>query len=200
MDIVVSDNHLNINNSIVKILTKYLITGFHHISTSQDLWDYEKFYDKTYEEYMRYCFIHSIFNGEHLEDINILDFEDISYNMDYKVFLHMCKCVKQEYDNFGEGEILFANMFDMDTDTEQRIINNYALAYITEQIIYDNLYIPIIKIYRNIFKIEAHKKKHSKLINLYTKLDIKNKQKKTISRILNNKFDTDIIQNIISAY
>ena len=41
---------------------------------------------------------------------------------------------------------------------------------------------------------------HYKLINLCEKLDKLNKQKNTISKILNNKFDTDIIQNIIDCY
>ncbi len=88
----------------------------------------------------------------------------------------MCKYVKNDYDCYDNGE-MFAGMFDMDTNTEQRIINNYALAYITEQIAYDNLNSKtIIKIHRNIFKIEANKKKHSGLINLYEKLDKKNKK------------------------
>jgi len=95
---------------------------------------------------------------------------------------------------------MFANMFDMDTDTEQRIINNYALAYITEQIIYDNLEHIIIKIFRNIFKLKANKKKHSGLINLYNKLDKLNKKKIVINKILNDKFNTDILQNITEFY
>jgi hypothetical protein len=49
-------------------------------------------------------------------------------------------------------------------------------------------------------KYNLHKNKHSGLINLYTKLDIKTKQKKTISKILNNKFDMDILQNILDCY
>lgn len=199
---IITNNQENINHSIEKILIDNLITGFKLISSSQGLWDCENFSNTNYYDYMREGIIHSLFNNEDLADISIFEYYEIGYTMDYKTFLNMCKFVKEDYDNFGEGEILFANMFDMDTDTEQKIINNYALGYITETLLYfDNLdNITIIKIHRNIFKFEAHKKKHSKLINLYTKLDKKNKQKKTISRILNNKFDTDILQNIISAY
>ena len=200
MDTIVSNNHLNINKKIEKILIEDLISGFDLICDSQGLWDCEKFYDMTYEDYMRECIIHNNFNNEELEDMSIFELNEIGYTMDYKLFLHMCKCVKGETDMFGDGTEMFAYMFDMEIDTEQRIINNYALFYITEQIIYNNLEHTIIKIYRNIFKIEANKKKHSGLINLYTKLYNKNKQKKTISKILNDQFDTDILQTILQSY
>ena len=198
-DIIVSGNHININNSIEKILIDNLISGFDLISMSQDLWDCENFSNMCYEDYMRDFVIQDLFNDEELADISIFEYYKIGYTMDYKIFLHMCKCVKEEYDNYDNGE-MFAEMFYMDTDTEQQIINNYALFYITEKIVYNRLEHTIIKIHRNIFKFEANKKKHNKLINLYNKLDKLNKKKIIINKILNDKFDTDILQNIIQFY
>ena len=54
--------------------------------------------------------------------------------------------------------------------------------------------------YKNIYKTERNNKKHNKLIKFYNKLERKNKQKKTIIKILDSKFNQDIIQNIISVY
>ena len=203
MDIIVNANHLNINISIQKILIDSLITVFKNITNNftECFCDCMNLYNPNmcYDDFMRDYVIHNKFNVEELADINVLELYEIDYTMDYKIFLHMCKCVKEEYDNFDNGE-MFADMFDMDTNTEQRIINNYALFYISEQIIYDNLEHTIIKIFRNIFKFQANKNKHSGLINLYNKLDKLNKKKIVINKILNDKFDTDILQNIIEFY
>tara|TARA_R110000787_G_scaffold246233_1_gene351990 strand:- start:35 stop:517 length:483 start_codon:yes stop_codon:yes gene_type:complete len=111
----------------------------------------------------------------------------------------MCKCVNENYDSFDTGE-LFANMFDMDTDTEQKIINNYALAYITEQVVCNWLGHTIIKIYKNIFKNQANKNKYSRLISLYDKyithLNNINK-KKTIDKIfINTPLPIELIDKI----
>ena len=150
-----SHNQENINNCIEEILIESLISGFELISADQSLWDCENFENYDYHTYIRDCIIHSNFNEEHLRYENILDYENKSYNIDYRTFLNMCKYVKNDYDRY----------------------DNDALAYITEQIAYDNLNSKtIIKIHRNIFKIEANKKKHSGLINLYEKLDKKNKK------------------------
>jgi len=84
-------------------------------------------------------------------------------------------------------------------DIKSNIINLYALYYIQQD--YDfSIDYPIVNLLRNCSKYNYHKNKHSGLINLYTKLDKKNKQKKTISKILNNKFDMDILQNILDCY
>jgi hypothetical protein len=200
------DNQEHINDCINNILIQELIDTFKNITNNtyiQSFWDCMDFYNPNmyYDDFMRDYPILKKFNNEDLTDINILEYYKMDYTMDYKTFLNMCKCVKQDYDNYDNGE-MFADMFDMNTDTERRIINAYAYSYITEQVLYyDNLdNKTIIKIFRNIFKIKANKKKHSGLINLYEKLDKLNKKKIIINKILNDKFDTDILQNIIEFY
>jgi len=91
-------------------------------------------------------------------------------------------------------------MFDEDENTETKIINMYAYFYIKEEWCFIQGGFIFLDKMRNIAKYNFHKKKYNKLINLYEKLDKKNKQKKTIIKILNDKFHTDIIQNIICAY
>ena len=184
MDIIVSRNQQNLNSTIEDILIEELISSFSLISDSQNYWDCEFFEVYNYKNYMKEDIIYNIFSEE---DNNIFENNNKCYVMDYKLFLHMCKCVKQDFDNFDNGEV-FADLFDMDAATEQTIINNYALAYIKEQVVCDNLEHTIIKIYKNIFKNKVNKYKHSGLISLYDKyithLNNINK-KKTVIKLLN---------------
>ena len=133
-------------------------------------------------------------------ETNILEHHNIDYTLNLKIFIHMLKYIKGTLIDEMEHFDMFCNMFDEGiSETENRVINMYALELINSDR-YDNLSYSNEKLLNNIGKYNSHKNKHNKLINLYEKLDKKNKQKKTISKILNNKFDTDIIQNIICAY
>ena len=203
MDIIVSDTHRNLNKKIEDILIKGLIRRFEFMCSTKSLWDNEldTMIDKDeFNQYMYENIIEVLFNGTRLNDINIFEFNYIDYEMDYKIFMHMCKCVREEYDMFDSG-VMFSELFTIGADTERRVINAYAYFYITSKIrdepVLDS---PIIHIYRNIAKYNFNNKKHNKLTNLYNKLDILNKKKIVISRILNDKFDTDILQTILQSY
>lgn len=203
MDIIVNDTHRNLNKKIEGILIKSLIGGFELVCSSKCLWDneYDTMIDKDeFNEYINENVIHNVFNGTQLNDTTIFECYEIGYEMDYDTFIHMCKYVKEEYDMFDSGE-MFSQLFDMDTNTEQRVINAYAYFYIRSKIrdepVLDS---PIIHIHRNIAKYNFNNNKHSGLIRLYNKLDILNKKKIVISRILNDKFDTDILQTILQSY
>jgi len=201
MDIIVNDTHRNLNKKIEDILIKSLIGGFEFVCSAKCLWDneYDDVIDKEdFNEYIIENVIQDLFNGEQLNDMTIFECYEIGYEMDYDTFIHMCKYVKEEYDMF-DGE-MFSELFDMDTNTEQRVINAYAYFYIRSKIrdepVLDS---PIIHIYRNIAKYNFNNNKHSGLIRLYNKLDISNKKKIVISKILNDKFDTDILQTILQS-
>jgi len=186
MDIIVSDNQANLNKKIEEIFIENLINKFINL-------------DNIYPSMELNIF--NIFYGDYLEftNLNILMYYNKSYDMDYKLFLHISKIVKEymiNYDDMEEED--FCNMFDMDKNTEKLIINSYCFYYIHTA--WNYLEHKIIHIFKKLFKYNSHKNKHIGLINLYTKLDIKNKQKKTISRLLNNKFDTDILDNILDCY
>ena len=203
MDIIVNDTHKNLNKKIEFIFISYLTGNFQFMCSAKSLWnnEFDTMIDKDeFNEYMYENAIESLFNGEQLNDTNIFEFCEVDYEMDYKTFMYMSKFVKEEYDMFDSGE-MFSKLFDMDTDTERRVINAYAYFYIRSKIrdepVLDSL---IIHIYRNIAKYNFNNKKHNKLINLYNKLDKLNKKKIVINKILNDKFDTDILQNIIQFY
>ena len=204
MDIIVNDTHRNLNEEIEGILIKSLIGGFELVCSSKCLWDNEfdtMIDNEEFNEYMYENVIHNVFNGKQLNDMTIFEWYEIGYEMDYKTFMHMSKFIKEEYEKFDDSGELFSELFDMDTDTERRVINAYAYFYIRNKIrdepVLDS---PIIHIHRNIAKYMFNNKKHNKLINLYNKLDILNKKKIVISKILNDKFDTDILQTILQSY
>lgn len=201
MDIIVNDNHINLNKKIEGILIKGLIGGFELVCSSKCLWDneFDTMIDKDeFNGYIDDNVIENLFNGGQLIDTNIFECYEVDYYMDYKTFMQMCKYIKDEYDMFDSS--CFLELFDMDTDTEERVINAYAYLYIRSKIrdepVLDS---PIIHIHRNIAKYNFNNKKHSGLIRLYNKLDILNKKKIVISRILNDKFDTDILQTILQS-
>jgi len=201
MDIIVNDTHRNLNKKIENILIKCLIGSFEFVCSAKCLWDneYDTMIDKDeFNEYIIENSIEDLFNGEQLNDTTIFECYEIGYEMDYNTFIHMCKYVKEEYDMFDSE--MFSQLFDMDTDTEQRIINAYAYFYIRNKIrdepVLDS---PIIHIHRNIAKYNFNNRKHSGLIRLYNKLDKLNKKKIVISKILNDKFDTDILQTILQS-
>ena len=197
-------NQDDINDNINEIFTECLIEDF--IDTIDcDYFDWYKFNsEEEYYEYFEDKFIDEVFNTPYRDD-NIFYHYDKDYTLDFKTSIKLLKYIKLWcVDNCSMGDE-FSSIFDDDVNSETKIINNYAYWYIREnwRDIYDCELTDkwlITKIYRNIAKYNLHKNKHNKLINLYEKLDKKNKQKKTIIKILDEKFDTDIIQNIISVY
>jgi hypothetical protein len=142
-----------------------------------------------------------IFNNP-LDTMNILEKYDKDYTLDLHTFINITIYVKMELVEYGDSEETYLDLFNdelSNNDNISNIINLYALYYIQQDWDF-GIDFPIVRLLRNYTKYNLHKNKHSGLINLYTKLDIKTKQKKTISKILNNKFDMDILQNILDCY
>ena len=195
-------NEDEIDNNINEIFTECLIEDFID-SIDCNYW-YEFNNDEDYYEYFEDKFIDNVFNTPY-RDGNIFYYYDKDYTLDFKTSINLLKYIKEWLvDNFDSGDI-FCDMFNDRVDSETKIINHYAYWYIREN--WRDIYVSeltdnwkITQIFKNIAKYNFHKNKYNKLINLYEKLDKKNKQKKTIIKILNDKFDTDILQNIISAY
>jgi hypothetical protein len=190
------DNIYNIDEGIVEIFCNSLVDDFMD-SVDRDIW-YNFDNEGDYIEYIREDIIEITFNRGYN---NILEEYNKSYTLDFKTSIRLLKLIKEWLVDNYDSEDIFCDMFNDNVDSETKIINQYAYWYIRDNWYNDgNGTDLIIKIFRNIAKYNSHKNKHNKLINLYTKLDKKNKQKKTIIRILNDKFDTDILQNIICAY
>jgi len=190
-------NQDEIDEGIVEIFVESLVENF--IYTVEISCWYNFYEEDDYIEYIKEDIIEPLFNSGYN---NILEEHNKSYTLDFKTSIKLLKFIKEELvDNCDCGDI-FCDMFKGGVDSETKIINQYAYWWIYQNWgddYYYNMEL-ITKIFRNIAKYNFHKNKHSGLINLYTKLDIKNKQKKTISRILNNKFDTDILDNILDCY
>ncbi len=196
-------NHDDIDNNINEIFTECLIENFTETTKYDYIDDWYKFDNEDdYYEYFEGNFIENVFNKRY---DNIFYMYDKDYTLDFKTSIKLLKYIKaQLVDDFDSGDI-FCDMFNDRVDSETKIINHYAYWYIRENwgmILEDRKTDnwKITKIFKNIAKYNFHKNNHNKLINLYEKLDKKNKQKKTIIKILDEKFNTDIIQNIISAY
>ncbi len=187
-------NQDDINEGINEIFTNSLVEDFMN-TVDSDIW-YNFDNEDDFCEYIREDIIENTFNRGY---DNILEEHNKSYTLDFKTSIRLLKFIKKELvDNYDCGDI-FCDIFNHRVDSETKIINQYAYWYISEY--WDEDYNgSVINIFRNIYRYNSNKNKHNKLINLYTKLDIKNKQKKTIIKILNNNFNTDILQNIICAY
>jgi len=84
----------------------------------------------------------------------------------------------------------YSEIFSEEKNCFEKLLQVYFYNYIS----IENL------IYESSILYYEHLQKYNKLINLYNKLERKNKQKKTIIKILDSKFNEDIIQNIISVY
>lgn len=201
----INENIYYNDSKIEDIFIKQLTNDFIFLSECSEFFDSVDSEFSDYDKYM-YDFIYTEFyhNLEKIDTVtNIFEDNEEGYKMDYGTFIQTCQVLTEFYDSdYFNDNVSFSDLFEISmTDTIQnRVINKYAEGYLKEQIEYNVLVCPIITVYRNIFKYLKNKEKHSGLINLYTKLDNKNKQKKTISKILNAKFSEDIIQNIISAY
>jgi len=185
-------NMYDIEVGIDEIFTNSLVDDFMD-TVDRDIW-YNFDNEGDFCDYIREDIIENTFNRGYN---NILEEYNKSYTLDFKTSIRLLKYIKEWLVDNYESEDIFCDMFNYRIDNEAKIINQYAYWYIKENWCDNDL---IIIIFKNIAKYNFHKNKHNKLINLYTKLDKKNKQKKTIIRILNDKFDTDILQNIICAY
>ena len=191
-----------IDNNINEIFTECLIQDFIETIDYDDCYEFNN--NEGYYVYFEDNFIDEVFNSPY-RDNNIFYHNNKDYTLDFKTTIILLKYIKLWcVDNFDD-DIGFCDMFNDDVNSQTQIINNYAYWYIREN--WRDIYVSeltdkwkITQIFKNIAKYNFHKKKHNKLINLYEKLDKKNKQKKTIIKILNEKFNTDIIQNIINAY
>lgn len=145
-------------------------------------------------------------------ETNILKYYHKDYNLDMKItelydfFKNLKEIASKSNIDYYLDDICeyfekniseTANISDIPKNIETKIINQYAIEYIHSNWKQNP---KIFKLYKNILIYNSHKKKHSKLIALYNKLNIKIKQKKTIFRILNTTFDTDIIDTILYQY
>ena len=200
-------NQHDIDNNIYEIFTECLIQNF--IETIDcDYFDWYNFDNvDDYYDYIEADFIQNVFNSPCIvrDDNNIFYYYNKDYTLDFKTSINLIKYIKVDLVDSCNRVSLFCEMFDENVNSQTKIINMYAYWSIIE---YWHMILEdrktdnwlITKIFLNIAKYNFDKNKHNKLINLYEKLDKKNKQKKTISKILNDQFDTDILQNIISAY
>jgi len=186
-------NQDEINEGIIEIFNECLLEKF--IDEIDDMFWFSN--HQQLREWIDDVPIQEIFNSGY---DNILEEHNKSYTLDFKTSINLLKYIKEELVNNYGSEDVFCNMFDEDENSETKIINMYAYFYIKEEWCFIQGGFIFLDKMRNIAKYNFHKKKYNKLINLYEKLDKKNKQKKTIIKILNDKFHTDIIQNIICAY
>jgi len=186
-------NQDEINEGIIEIFNECLLEKF--IDEIDDMFWFSNHLEL--REWIDDVPIQEIFNSGY---DNILEEHNKSYTLDFKTSINLLKYIKEELVNNYGSEDVFCNMFDEDENSETKIINMYAYFYIKEEWCFIQGGFIFLDKMRNIAKYNFHKKKYNKLINLYEKLNKKNKQKKTIIKILNDKFHTDIIQNIICAY
>jgi len=190
-----STNKKNIDNKIVEIFNECIIQDF--INQTENKYR-GIFYMSNGENFYEYLEneIENIFDSE---NDNILHFYDKDYTLDFKTSMSLLKFIKNWLVDEYEQEETFCSIFDDDTDNESKIINYYAYEFVrTDR--FDIIDSVLYRLLNNIAKYNFHKNKHSGLINLYEKLDKKNKQKNTISKILINKFNIDTVDNILDCY
>tara|TARA_S200002703_G_C3783348_1_gene241445 strand:+ start:158 stop:721 length:564 start_codon:yes stop_codon:yes gene_type:complete len=183
----------SLNEFIINIINKEFIKYIENI-------DYTKKYpareapfieDPLWEKKVSY--INDEFWEKKLSYINILDYDyDFRQFKKAKIIMSMIVYLTQnEYFNEYDPKI-FIEIFSDEKNCFEKLVkayfyyysgaNNYQLVDYSSILYYGYLV------------------KHGKLIDLYNKLDRKSKKKNTIIKILNSKFNQDIIQNIISAY
>lgn len=189
-------NKQNIDNNIVEIFNESIIEDF--INQTECKYCSSIFYMKNKENFYEYLenIIEDVFNTD---DRNIFHLCNKDYTLDFKTSIFLLKTIKNWLVDEYEQEESFCSIFDDDTNSESKIINLYAYEFVRIDR-FDIIYDVVSRLLKNIAKYNFHKNKHSGLINLYKKLDKKNKQKNTISKILINKFDTDILDNILHCY
>ena len=128
---------------------------------------------------------------------------DDAFDKTYEIFEN---CLTEHL----RDNLLLDNSYIFSIETKEELIDNITEVIIDyneivdkwheywHELFYDSD--GIIKKYINMVKYNFNMNKHSKLINLYNKIEINEKKNITISKILNNKFHKDILDNIISHY
>lgn len=189
LDIIIKNDKLGINDDLYNIffnaILKNIVNDYHYLDWCGDG---PTSYD--YEIDMHYIVDSISICGNILKEYNI------DYNLD-NIYEYL-----KENINISDIE---GDISDIEEDIEYEIIEEYANMYLYDYFCQNDDYnwLIIDKEYKNMIKYNIHKNKHSRLISLYKKLkdlDIKNKEKKIISRILNNKFNRDIIDSILNNY
>ena len=170
-----------LNELIINIINDEFIKFIENIDNIKD---YRK-RDIENLKYERECIIQPIFWEKKSRYINILDY-NISHFKKAKIILSMMVYLTQN-NSFDED---YSEIFSEEKNCFEKLLQVYFYNYIS----IENL------IYESSILYYEHLQKYNKLINLYNKLERKNKQKKTIIKILDSKFNEDIIQNIISVY
>ncbi len=191
-----STNKKNIDNNIVEIFNECIIQDF--ITQTETKYFNHIFYMRNGEDFYEYLenVIENVFNSD---DDNIFHLYNKDYTLDFKTSIFLLKTIKNWLVDEYDQEESFCSIFDDDTDSESKIINYYAYEFVRIDR-FEIIYSVVFKLLNNIAKYNFHKNKHSGLINLYEKLDKKNKQKNTISKILINKFNIDTVDNILDCY
>jgi len=164
-------NQVHINNSIYEIINDYLIYDYRSTINFDDWYDF-----KTNEELYEYMekVRNDVFNSE--ED-NLLAINGKDYTLDFTTTISIIKFLKEKIADDLDNEETFLELFNYYEDndeTESKIINQYCYWFIDQEGFCD---LKIYKILENIAKYNHHKAKHNNLINLYEKLNKKNKTK-----------------------
>lgn len=202
---IFDNDEWNINNYLDDTFDDILYKGI------EWLYDYENNEYDIYDEINNDFIVVSILD-EIESSKGILKEYNINYTLDiemidlYRVFKNEQKlstgCSTDLYVNdiceYFENNIININILDIPEDIEGKIINQYAIYYLYDIYQYN---VPgyICLEYKKMVEYNVYR---SRFINLYKKLKnfIKNKQKKVISKILNHKFNSDIIDNILYNY
>ena len=164
-------NQVNINKSIYEIINECLIRDYGSTIYFDEWYDF-----KTREDLYEYMenVKNNVFNSE--ED-NLLAINDKDYRLDFSTTISIIKFLKEKIvDDLDNGENFndLFNYCDDNDETESKIINQYCYWFIDQEGFCD---LKISKILKNIAKYNHHKAKHNNLINLYEKLNKKNKTK-----------------------
>ena len=182
----------NLNETIIHILNtelrKFIVNGDENIC-------YELIIKLKLNDFYHDVLIQNTFNSD----------ENPIFEYNFKTFnktdtlLEMIIFIKQELiDNYGM-EDNFINLFQP-KDCFINILSNYTYHYANSINCEEFLDLNLMRYYKNIYRTERNNKKHNKLIKFYNKLERKNKQKKTITKILNKKFNQDITESILIHY
>ena len=208
----------DINRHLEVLFDEIICIGIVNNLYSDNNWvnDIMSSYINIPSDFLIYCDIRRFYIKKlryelHDVDYNILKYYNKDYNLDMEIskLYDFFKNLKESASNtniddiceyFEKNKNQSINISNIPEDIETKIINEYTINFI----LYNSKYNPIIvRLYKNIIKYNIHKNKYSRLISLYKNLkdlDIKNKEKKIINRILNHKFNTDIIDSILYNY
>ena len=193
-----SDDLENIQDYIIQIYNNKLKEVIRDYLNDNDYYEIKK---NTWRDLLETIF-QELFNTE---TCNILHYHGYDYDMDRRTLFLMIIYIKEKSFELCCDNNVFVDMFDVNfiSHLEAKIINLYCYLYSEENCSVspeDEDTIKYHKMLINIQKIENNQQKNKKLIHLFNRYNNFDKQKKTIIKILDEKYNQDIIQNIISAY